>query len=186
LEYKRELLLFQIKKYFSSLQSKRTTFLELFREIMIKLNQTYKEMGKNYLDLISKISTIQYKPSISIFQQKEGGTLITKLNYELLQEEQLPAYSFEYTSHYLDDVIFLLKKFFTSIIELAESKDAMLKVALNFKKINRRINGLESVIIPELRSDIITIGKILEETEREGYVRLKKTKNLINKKQTAI
>ena len=179
-------MLFQIKKYFSSYQSKRILFFELFKEIMIKLNQTYKEMGKNYVELISKISTIQYKPYISTFQQKEGGTLISKLRYELLQEEQLPAYSFEYTSHYLDDVIILLKSFFTSIVDLAESEDAMLKIALNFKKINRRINGLENVIIPELGTDIITIGKILEETEREGYVRLKKTKNLINKKQIEI
>ena len=59
----------------------------------------------------------------------------------------------------------------------------MLNIALNFKKINRRISGLENIIIPELRLDITTIKKILEESDREGFVRLKKTKNLINKKQ---
>ena len=66
---------------------------------MIKLNQTYKEMGKNHIDLISKISTIQYKPNVKIYHEKEGGTIISRINYELIQEEQLPAYSFENTSH---------------------------------------------------------------------------------------
>ena len=143
-------------------------------------------MGKSHLDLISKISTIQYKPNVKIHHEKEGGTLISQINYELLQEEQLPAYSFENTSHYLDDVLIVLKEFFKSIIQLAESEDSMLNIALNFKKINRRISGLENIIIPELRLDITTIKKILEETEREGFVRLKKTKNLINKKQIKI
>ena len=59
----------------------------------------------------------------------------------------------------------------------------MLNIALNFKKINRRISGLANIIIPELILDITTIKKILEESDREGFVRLKKTKNLINKKQ---
>ena len=183
LEYKRELLIFQMKKYFSTYQSNRNNFFELFKKTLIKLNQTYKEMGKKNLDLISKISIIQYNPSINIYHKKDGGTIISRLNYELEQEKKLPAYSFDNTSHYLDDTMFLLKEFFTSLINLAETEDAMLKIALSFKKINRRINGLENVIIPELNSDITTIRKILEETEREGFVRLKKTKNLINKKQ---
>ena len=77
----------------------------------------------------------------------------------------------------------ILKEFFKSIIQLAESEDSMLNIALNFKKINRRISGLANIIIPEFILDITTIKKILEESDREGFVRLKKTKNLINKKQ---
>lgn len=148
---------------------------------MIKLNETYKEMGKSYLNLICKISTIQNKPNVIIHHEKEGGTVISRIKYELLQEEQLPTYSFENTSHYLDDILILLKEFFRSLIQLAESENSCLTIAFSFKKINRRINGLTNVIIPELRLDITKIKKTLEETEREGFVRLKKTKNLITK-----
>jgi V/A-type H+-transporting ATPase subunit D len=178
--------MFQIKKYLSTYQSNRKSFLDLYRKIMIKLNQTYKEMGKTHLNLISKTSSIRYKPSVNIHHKKEGGTVIPRIIYELLQEEQLPPYSFENTSHYLDDIFILLKEFFRSLIQFAESEDACLNIGLSFKKINRRINGLENVIIPELRLDIATIKKTLEETEREGFVRLKKTKNLINKKQIIV
>ena len=49
------------------------------------------------------------------------------------------------------------------------------------KKINRRIRGLKNVIIPELQLEIKKIKEILEENERENYVRLKNTKDLITK-----
>ena len=41
--------------------------------------------------------------------------------------------------------------------------------------------GLKNVIIPELQFDIKKIKDILEENERENYVRLKNTKDLITK-----
>jgi vacuolar-type H+-ATPase subunit D/Vma8 len=57
----------------------------------------------------------------------------------------------------------------------------MLKLSLSYKKINRRIRGLKNVIIPDLQLEIKKIKGILEENERENYVRLKNTKDLITK-----
>ena len=148
---------------------------------MIKLNQTYKEMGKRELNSISKLSKIQYNPMITINYIKKIGTLVPIIDYELIREESLPAYSFENTSHYLDDLIILLIKFFESLIIFSQSEDLLLKLSLTFKKINRRINGLKNVIIPELQIDIKKIKAVLEEIERENYVRLKNTKDLITK-----
>lgn len=186
LEFKRELLILQIKNNFETYKNLRKEFFSLFREIMIKLNQTYKEMGKNNLGLISQISTIQYKPRVSLGIIKEFGISLSKINYELIQEEKLPAYSFDNTSQYLDELIELLKDFFELIINLAEKEDLMLNFSFDFKKIDRRINGLENIIIPELQTDVKKIKKILEELERESFVRLKKTKYLINKKKSKV
>ena len=143
-------------------------------------------MGKNGVILISKLSRIQYKPSINIQYVKKAGNLIPKVNYELLQEEKLPPYTFEDTSHFLDDLILILKDLFEAIIEFAEIEDLILKYALNFKKVNRRINGLKNLIIPRLKVKIKQIKEILEEIERENYVRLKKIKDLIINKQKII
>ncbi len=182
LEFKREMLMYQVKINYSDYISYRKEFFKLFKNTMIKLNQSYKEMGKNNVNMISKISTIQYKPNISVNLIRDMGISISKLNYHLLQEKNLPAYSFEHSSHYLDELMILLKKFFEKLIQLAEKEDSMLTFAYHFKKIDRRINGLENIIIPNLREDISKIKKILEESERESFVRLKKTKNLIDKK----
>ena len=140
-------------------------------------------MGKNEVHLISKLSRIQYKPRISIQTMKKMGIIVSQVNYQLYQEEKLPAYTFESTSHYLDDLLIILKEFFNEIIDFSEIEDLLLKVAISFKKINRRINGLKNVIIPRLESSIKQIREILEEIERENYVRLKKTKDLIVKQE---
>jgi len=186
LEFRREQLVFQIKKLWKDYNNYRKEFLILFKETLNLLTKTYEEMGKNGVKLISKLSRIQYKPGISIRTIKKMGIVVSQIDYELFQEEKLPAYTFENTSHYLDDLIIRLKIFFNKFIEFSEIEDLILKVAINFKKINRRINGLKNVIIPNLELTIKQIKEILEEIERENYIRLKKTKDFIIKRERII
>ena len=47
-------------------------------------------------------------------------------------------------------------------------------------------SGLKNLIIPRLKFNIKKIRGILEEIERENYVRLKKTKDIIIQKQKTI
>lgn len=179
LEIRREQLILQIKKLWMDYNSKRKELLKLFKGSINTLIKTYEEMGKNEVILISKLSRIQYKPRVNIRTVKKMGLVVSQIDYDLFQEEKLPAYTFENTSHYLDDLLIVLKEFFNSIIQFSEIEDLILKVSLSFKKINRRINGLKNVIVPRLESNIKQIKDILEEIERENYVRLKKTKDLI-------
>jgi len=181
LKFKLEQLMVEIKENWDNYLKSRESFIELYIETMIKLHQTYKEMGKRDFSLISKLSKLQYKPMIDVKYLKKIGSLIPVIEYELVKEELLPAYSFENSSHYLDDLIVVLEKFFEQLIIFARLEDIMLKLSLSYKKINRRIRGLKNVIIPELMLDIKKIKEILEENERENYVRLKNTKDLITK-----
>jgi len=86
----------------------------------------------------------------------------------------------------LDELIVMLQDFFENLIFMAEKEGLMLNYSQNFKKINRRINALRNIIIPGQELEIKKIKAILEETDRENYVRLKKTKDLIAKKQSLI
>jgi len=182
LELRREQLIIQLRKVWKEYIKLREDFLSLFKESLKLLNFTYEEMGKNELFLISNLSRIQYTPKVEIQYIKKAGITIPQIEYELIQEEKLPAYTFENTSHYLDDLITTLKIFFSEIIKFSEIEDSILKHAINFKKVNRRINGLKNMIIPKLKSNIKQIKEILEEIDRESYIRLKKTKDLIIKK----
>lgn len=179
LEFKREQLIFQIKKLYKDYLVYRKEFIKVYSEALIKLYQTYKEMGKRNLTLISKLSNIQFTPTINIQYVKKIGIVVPEITYELKQEEKLPAYTFENTSHYIDDLSRMLKDLFQNIFRFSEREDLMLKHALNFRKINRRINGLKNVIIPRLKLNVKQIKAILEEIERENFVRLKKIKDII-------
>lgn len=179
LELRREQLIFQLRKLWKDYVKTRKEFLSSFKESLKLLYFTYEEMGLNEIRLISKLSRIQYKPEVEIQHIKKGGIIFPQIRYELIQEEKLPAYTFENTSHYLDDLINNLKSSFSILIQFSEIEDLLLKHAMNFKKINRRINGLKNMIIPKLKFNIKQIKEILEEIERENYIRLKKTKDLI-------
>lgn len=181
LKFKLEQIIYEIKENWDKYIKNRDIFIDLYKETMIKLNQTYKEMGKRDFILISSLSKIQFQPKINIKYTKKIGSLIPLIEYELIREELLPAYSFENTSHYLDDLITVLIKFFNQIIVFAMLEDIMLNISYSYRKINRRIKGLKNIIIPELQFDIKKIKEILEENERENYVRLKNTKDLITK-----
>lgn len=186
LEYKREQIIFLIRKYWKNYLDQRKRFFDDYKRVMIKLNQTYKEMGKTRFTLISGVSKIQYKPSMNVKYIKEYGNIIPKIEYELIRKEKLPAYSFENTSHFLDELIKILEKFFENLILLAEKEGLMLSYSFNFQKINRRINSLKNIIIPKNQLEIKKIKEILEENDRENFVRLKKTKDLIKKKEKII
>ncbi len=181
LKFKLEQIIYELKENWVDYVKNRDIFIDLYKETMIKLNQTYKEMGKRDFILISSLSKIQFQPKIDIKYTKKIGMLIPLIEYELIREELLPAYSFENTSHYLDDLITILIKFFNQIIVFAMLEDVMLNISYSYRKINRRIRGLKNIIIPDLQLDIKKIKEILEENERENYVRLKNTKDLITK-----
>ena len=119
LEFRREQLIFQIKKLWKDYNTHRKELLKLFKESLNFLTQTYEEMGKNGVNLISKLSRIQYKPRINIQTVKKMGIVVSQVDYELFQEEKLPAYTFENTSHYLDDLLIKLKEFFNKIKEFS-------------------------------------------------------------------
>lgn len=182
LEYNREQLVVQIKKLWPEYQTTREKFFALFKKLVVKLHETYTGMGKLKFIEISQISKIQHKPLIFIKNIKVHGILLPKIEYELTSSEQLPPYSFLDTTHNLDDLIIILNKFFRILIFLAESEDKILKFSVNYERINRRINGLKYIMIPELQIITKRLKEFLEEAERENSVRLKKTKKLINKK----
>ncbi|MFX0057803.1 MAG: V-type ATP synthase subunit D [Candidatus Heimdallarchaeota archaeon] len=183
LEFKQEQLMSQIKNRYYEYQSVFNKFMNLYKNSLINLNKIYKEMGKRDLVLISSISKIQYKPSINLKHTKRIGIPSSEISYDLDRKDKLPAYSFENSSHFLDDLTFILENFFESLIKLAEKEDLFIKFVHYFNRITRRINGLKNIIIPRLIADIKKIREILEENDRENFVRLKKTKDLIQKKE---
>lgn len=186
LGYNREQLIVQIKKLWPEYQTSKDEFLILFKKLILKLHETYSGMGKLKFIEISQISKLQHKPLISVKNTKVHGMLLPKIEYKLTSSEQLPPYSFLDTTHNLDDLIIILNKFFKILIFLAESEDKILKFALNYKRVNQRINGLKYIIVPELQVTIKRLKEYLEEAERENSVRLKKTKELIKKNKNKL
>lgn len=69
------------------------------------------------------------------------------------------------------------------LIELAETETAMRRLGSEIQRNRRRVNALEQVLIPELKSQAKFIKNAIEEREREDLFRLKKVKRIIERKK---
>ena len=69
------------------------------------------------------------------------------------------------------------------LIQLAETETAMRRLGAEIQKSRRRVNALEQILIPELKSQAKYIKNAIEEREREDLFRLKKVKSILERKK---
>ncbi len=72
------------------------------------------------------------------------------------------------------------------LIKLAETETAMRRLGAEIQMNRRRVNALEQILIPELKSQAKYIKNAIEEREREDLFRLKKVKSLLEKKKKKV
>lgn len=87
-----------------------------------------------------------------------------------------PPYGLAFTSSELDDAYFRFAEVKELLHHLAETENAIYRLAYAIRKAQKRANALRNIVIPGLDSDIARISEALEEKEREEFVRLKVVK----------
>lgn len=91
------------------------------------------------------------------------------------------SYGFAFTTGDLDDAIRSLSEVFPKMLKLAEVEKSCQLMAAEIEKTRRRVNALEHVMIPELRTNIKYITMKLDENERSTQIRLMKVKDMMLK-----
>jgi V/A-type H+-transporting ATPase subunit D len=69
------------------------------------------------------------------------------------------------------------------LIKLAEIETAMRRLGTEIQMNRRRVNALEQILIPELKTQAKYIENAIDEREREDLFRLKKVKSIMEKKR---
>ena len=87
-------------------------------------------------------------------------------------EGDIMCYGFATTSGELDIALRALERAFDSLIELAEAEKQAQLLATELQTTRRRVNVLEHVVIPELKTTIRYINSKLGEAERDNISRL--------------
>lgn len=91
-------------------------------------------------------------------------------------------YGFTGTTSELDDAYKKFSTVKTLILELSELENSIYRLAYSIGKAQKRANALNNIVIPGLEADITRIGDLLEEKDREEFVRLKVIKAQKSKK----
>jgi len=97
-------------------------------------------------------------------------------------ESDIYSYGFAFTSGDLDSAVGSLASVLPDMLRLAEREKACELLAAEIEKTRRRVNALEHVMIPELRTNIKYITMKLDENERSTQIRLMKVKDMMLEK----
>lgn len=96
-----------------------------------------------------------------------------------LSDIEICPYGYANTSVDLDESIRLLRDMREDLLKLATLEKSIELMAGEIERTRRRVNALEYVIIPDYIETIRYIKMKLDESEREGSIRLLKVKDMI-------
>jgi V/A-type H+-transporting ATPase subunit D len=78
-----------------------------------------------------------------------------------------------------DEVMARFTKALDSIARLAEIENAVLRLAYEVRRTQRRVNALDKIFIPDYKETVAYIEDVLEEREREQFVIMKMAKGTV-------
>jgi len=108
---------------------------------------------------------------------------IIELPEDLSREVTERGYGLMDSSSAVDRCAKRFEEALAKLIKLAELEEAVRNLAGEVEKTKRRVNALEYVMIPRLKTTRKYIQMRLEEMERENFTRLKKIKAILERKE---
>ncbi|MFT4261146.1 MAG: V-type ATP synthase subunit D [Candidatus Woesearchaeota archaeon] len=180
-------------KGYNLLKKKRDA---LIREFFI-LIKNYKELKQKTIEKLSQAyTTLQIGQGVSGANRVKGLSLSSEKSFSLkvsssnLMGVKVPKLLFEKktasfnasligVSYYVEDTRKKFLELMPDMVKLAEIELVIKELAEEIKKTKRRVNALEYVKIPEIKSQEKAISDRLSEMERESFIRLKNVKKKI-------
>ena len=183
------------KKGYDLLKKKSDALKKAFRDIMVKILETKKRMGKDYNESLLALAEANF--AAGDFSKAVFDSVGTKSNVRLnvtsdnVAGVHLPIFSIrgDGNAGESEDSSMLgltgggaaiqkcrdrFQRFLRILIDIASLQTQFITLDEVIKVTNRRVNALEYVVIPRIDFTINYIDKELDEESREDFFRLKR------------
>ncbi|KAJ3224656.1 H(+)-transporting V1 sector ATPase subunit D [Chytriomyces hyalinus] len=174
----------------SLLKRKSEALTRRFREIVKKIDEAKRKMGKVMQVASFSYAEVKYSTGDISYQVRESAKvaqLKVKARSENVSGVQLPAFdlnvdgqnAFELTGlgrggQQIQKCKETYQKAVEVLVQLASLQTAFVILDEVIKVTNRRVNAIEHVIIPKIENTIRFVQSELDEMDREEFFRLKK------------
>ena len=172
LEQKKMILTKELEKYVKDEEILKSKGQEILDEAFYYLKLANMEIGID--DMIDISDGVKVDDSIDIKYKTIMGVEIPSIVPE--EREVNINYGLYNTTSSVDEAILKFLEVKKYILDLAQIENIIFRLTREIEKVQRRSNALKEIIIPNDEKIAQEIQEILDENEREEFIRLKKLK----------
>lgn len=172
LEQKRQVLMMELVKHIDTAKNVQKDVSTIFQTAYDALQRANISLGIDTVEDIAR--SVPQTNDIVVRLQSIMGVEIPDIDEMGVSLE--PSYSFHGSTGAMDDAYFSFRKVLALLVKLAEVETSVYRLAVQIRKTHRRVNALEKVVIPLGRAEAVFINSVLEESDREDFVRMKMAK----------
>ncbi len=183
LSEKRDALIMQ---FFDVIKTRDTLRVDVNSSLMnaySSLIESQMIMGQNQVEEVALAVPPMGKVPTSVVNIM--GVQVPSLEAEAIVPPEGPVYGYLDTTAKLDEATDKLRKVLVKILKLAEVEGSIERLANEIEKTKRRVNALEHIFIPRLKTTIKYIEMQLQEREREDFFRRKRIKAIMERAKAA-
>ncbi|NPA38211.1 MAG: V-type ATP synthase subunit D [Candidatus Nanohaloarchaeota archaeon] len=175
LKRKRDGLIIELRKMLKDVKETR-------KELVAKIKEgehLIKEIQIMEGDFALKSTAfyLRQKHFIEVVTKNLMGVKVPKIEFEMKSLEEEDRTKMLLTlSHDMVKAVMLYYDIIKAIIETAEVEISLRNLLKEIESTKRRVNALENIVIPRLRSQMAWVKMMLDEAERENIFRLKTVK----------
>ncbi len=175
LKSKRDALIKEFFAVMDTVLASREELTRLCQEAMNILNVTRAFDGEIYLE--SAALSAQRSVDLEIRDRHVWGIPIPEITEkELVRAFNARGYNPATTTVRTDETAEAFEKILNQALKIASQETRLKRLGEEIRKTSRRVNALEQILIPILRTEVTFIMRTLEERSREDTFRLKRLK----------
>jgi V/A-type H+-transporting ATPase subunit D len=169
LEQKRQILVTELMKRVDRVLEARTETQEALKHAFEVLREAQLDNGSEALARAALAVRVEHRLEVSM--QQLMGMKIPRVKVQV--EEPGAQFGLSGSSANADLAMRRFVELLPLLAELAELENAVMRLAQELRKTQRRCNALSKIFMPNHRETITYITAALEERERESFVILK-------------
>lgn len=173
LEQKRQILILELMSRLGRIQAIERRVAETFQRAFAALRETTLDIGTQALDRAAL--GVRMEHSLTLADQHLMGMKIPKVTLQL--DSMRAQLGVTDTSANTDVAMRRFVEALALLVELTELENAVLCLARELRKTQRRCNALSRIFIPAYRETVGYIAGTLEERERESLTIQKMLRN---------
>jgi len=180
LEQKREVLLMELMQIVYDLRELERQVEEKSAAAFAALESALLSMGDESVKWAAL--SVMGERDISLLHRSVMGVPVVTIQRTAETVALLQA-SLEGTGPALDEVRRRFEESVSIIHNWSEVEVSVWRLAAEIRKTQRRVNALENIFIPEYETTVKGIEEVLEESDREEFIRKKKVKSILERKR---